>query len=55
VLSSLSRIAPKLNEDCIKILHIVYGHWLYHNSGQLQRLRQLQARRGITLMPHRLQ
>jgi glycosyltransferase involved in cell wall biosynthesis len=28
---------------------------LYHNFAQLQRLRQLQARRGISLMPYRLQ
>jgi len=55
VLASFGRIAPKLNRDCIKILHIVYGHWLYHNFAQLQRLRQLQARRGISLMPNRLQ
>jgi glycosyltransferase involved in cell wall biosynthesis len=55
VLASFGRIAPKLNEDCIKILHIVYSHWLYHNSAQLLRLRQLQARRGIALMPYRLQ
>jgi len=54
VLGSLGRIAPKLNSDCIKILHIVYAHWLHHNSAQLLRLRQLQARRGIALMPHKL-
>jgi glycosyltransferase involved in cell wall biosynthesis len=55
VLASFGRIAPKLNDDCIKILHIVYAHWLYHNSAQLLRLRQLQTRRGIALMPYRLQ
>jgi glycosyltransferase involved in cell wall biosynthesis len=55
VLASFGRIAPQLNSDCIKILHIVYGHWLFHNFAQLQRLRQLQARRGISLMPYRLQ
>jgi glycosyltransferase involved in cell wall biosynthesis len=54
VLASFGRIAPQLNKDCIKILHIVYGHWLYHNSAELQRHQQLQARRGITLMPRRL-
>jgi glycosyltransferase involved in cell wall biosynthesis len=54
VLDSFGRIAPKLNDDCTKILHAVYGHWLYHNYAQFRRLRELQARRGITLMPTRL-
>ena len=55
VLASFGRIAPKLNGDCLKILHIVYGHWLFHNFAQLRRLRQLRTRRGISLLPYRMQ
>jgi glycosyltransferase involved in cell wall biosynthesis len=52
--SNLERIGPLLNPDCIKILHIVWAHWLFHNNAHYVRLRYLQERKGIVLKPDRL-
>ena len=46
---NLERLAPLLNEDCTKILHIDSAHWLYHGTAQYRRLLALQQRKGITL------
>ncbi len=49
----LANLARKLNEDCVKILHIEIPHVLFHNAAECNRLLHLQQRRGITLMPRR--
>jgi glycosyltransferase involved in cell wall biosynthesis len=54
VLMGFGRIAPLLNPDCIKVLHVVYAHWLVHNRAQYERLADLQRRRGIVLSPVKL-
>jgi glycosyltransferase involved in cell wall biosynthesis len=54
VLMGFGRIAPLLNAGCIKVLHVVYAHWLFHNHAQYTRLRALQNRRGIVLSPMKL-
>lgn len=50
---NLERLAPLLNKDCIKVLHIAGAHWLSQNSAEYGRLLALQRRRGITLSPRR--
>jgi hypothetical protein len=51
VRSNLERIAPLLNHDCVKIMHIETAHWLFHMTAQHQRLLDLQRRRGKTIRP----
>ena len=53
-LTNMQRIAPLLNNDCIKILHCVFAHWLFHNTAQYQRCSNLKKRKGIALSPRRL-
>lgn len=53
-LLNLERISPLLPEDCIKIMHVVWAHWLFHNRAQYERCSELQKRRGISLLPRRL-
>lgn len=49
VLSNLERIAPRLNKDCIKILHPAWAHWLFHNNAAYKRYLAFQQRKGVTL------
>lgn len=51
---NFARIAPRLNHDCTKILHIDTAHHKFHNSAQRQRLAELFQRRGIDLPPVKL-
>ena len=48
---NIERLAPLLNPDCVKILHIDTAHWLFHMTAQCQRLSALKQRRGMTLSP----
>jgi glycosyltransferase involved in cell wall biosynthesis len=50
---NFERIAPMLNGDCVKILHIETAHILFHNAAESNRLLALQRRRGVVLMPRR--
>jgi len=50
-LEGFGRLAPLVNEDCIKILHAVYAHWLINNGAQYRRLEQLKNRKGVVLPP----
>ncbi|MEX2493359.1 MAG: glycosyltransferase [Nitrospirales bacterium] len=52
---NLERLAPLLNHDCIKILHIDTAHILFHNAAEANRLLALQKRRGVTLNPRRFE
>lgn len=52
---NLERLTPKLNRDCVKIMHLDTAHILFHNAGEARRLLQLQKRRGITLKPRRFE
>ncbi len=53
-LANMERLAPVLPRSCMKIFHIVWAHWLFHNSAQYQRYQNLKERRGISLVPSRL-
>jgi glycosyltransferase involved in cell wall biosynthesis len=46
---NFERIAPLLNQDCVKILHSETAHILFHNAAESKRLLALYQRRGITL------
>jgi hypothetical protein len=52
--SNMERLAPLLNKNCFKILHITGAHWLFQNSAEYNRLLSLQKARGVTLIPRRL-
>lgn len=51
--SNLERIGPMLNQDCIKVLLIVWAHWLFHNYANYRRHLDLQRRRNLILNPKR--
>jgi hypothetical protein len=50
---NLERLAPLVGPKCLKIMHIDTTHWLFHMAAQHNRLRDLQARRGVTLGLHK--
>lgn len=52
---TLQRIAPLLNKDCVKIVHIEVAHILFQNATESNRLLALQQRRGVTLSPRRFE
>jgi len=52
---NLERLAPLLNPECVKIMHIDTSHILFHNAGEASRLLALQQRRGMTLQPRRFE
>ncbi|HVR30082.1 MAG TPA: glycosyltransferase, partial [Thermoanaerobaculia bacterium] len=54
VRTNLERWAPALGSGTTKVLHCDTAHHAFHNQAQRERLRRLQARRGIRLAPHRL-
>ncbi len=53
VSTNMERIGPLLNDDCVKILHIAWAHWLFHNSAESQRCLALQRRKGVSVRPRR--
>ena len=52
---NLERLAPLLNQDCVKIFHFDTTHILFHNAAGAKRLLQLQERRGVTLKHQRFE
>jgi glycosyltransferase involved in cell wall biosynthesis len=50
--TNFQRIAELLDPDCIKVAHLDMAHWLFNNSGVLNRALDLQQRRGVTLRSH---
>ncbi len=51
--SSLERLAPLLNPDCILVFHATAAHWLFWNEAEYSRLADIQKRRGATIVPKR--
>ena len=47
--TNLEKIAPHLNDDCIKVAHLDTAHWLFNNQAAYTRLLNLQQRRGVSL------
>jgi glycosyltransferase involved in cell wall biosynthesis len=52
---NLERIGPLLNEDCIKVFHIDTSQIVFHNWAETIRLLELQKRKGVTLLPRRIE
>lgn len=52
---NLQRLAPLINRDCLKIMHVDVCHILYQNAAEASRLLALQQRRGVTLSPRRFE
>lgn len=52
---NLQRLAPLLNKDCVKIMHIDVAHILFKNAAESQRLLALQQRKHVTLGPRRFE
>ncbi len=50
---NLERLDPFLNAACIRVYHATNAHWLALNSAEYSRLKDLQQRRGVTLLPQR--
>ena len=50
---ALDRLAPLLNEDCVRIFYATAAHWLFWNMAEDSRLLDIQRRRGATIMPKR--
>jgi len=53
-LTNLERIAPLLGKGCVKILHIIWAHWLFHNHANYGRHLALQQRKGLVLKPRKI-
>lgn len=54
VLSNLGRFAPGLKDDCIKIFHPHWQHWLKHNSVIYRRTHEILQTTGVALRPRPL-
>src|SRR3989344_8770532 len=50
---NIERLAPFLNKDCIKILHITTSEPEFQNNAEKNRLSELEKRRGVKLSPRR--
>ena len=53
VRKNLERLAPSL-PNATKILHIDTAHYTFHNPAQEQRLKDLEARRGLQIRPQKM-
>ncbi len=51
---NFEHIAPLLNKDCVKIVHLDTAHHKVFHEGQRRRLEELKERRGIDLAPFKL-
>ena len=52
---NFERLAPILNPECLKLMHIDTSNLLFHNAAEAQRLLDLQQRRHLTLPPRRFE
>jgi len=52
---NLERLAPLMNKDCVKIMHVDLCHMLFNNAAEANRLLALQQRRRVTLPPRRFE
>jgi glycosyltransferase involved in cell wall biosynthesis len=52
---NLQRLSPYLHQDCIKILHCDTAHIVFHNAAEMNRVLNLQERKGVTIPPNRFE
>ncbi|MCA9422567.1 MAG: glycosyltransferase [Nitrospira sp.] len=50
---NFERLAPKLNKDCVKVLHVTTAHPYFHNAAEANRLMALQERKHVTVRSRR--
>jgi glycosyltransferase involved in cell wall biosynthesis len=43
------RLAARMRPGCIKIVHLETAHWLFNNRAALNRIHEVQERRGVAL------
>jgi len=46
---NFEKIAKKLNDDCIKVVHLDTAHWMFNNFAAYNRYALLQKRRSVTV------
>lgn len=51
--NNLERLSPLLNKDCVKIFHITGAHWAFQNAAEQARLRDIEKRKNVKLVPRR--
>jgi glycosyltransferase involved in cell wall biosynthesis len=49
VRTNFERIVQRLNQDCLRIVHLDTAHWLFNNSATYKRTLELQQRKGMTI------
>lgn len=47
--TNFEKFVQRLNEDCLKVVHLDMAHWLFNNSAAYKRCLALQQRRGVTV------
>ena len=52
---NLERLNPYLDSKCIKILHCDTAHIVFHNAAEMNRILDLQERKGVTIPPNRFE
>jgi glycosyltransferase involved in cell wall biosynthesis len=52
---NFERFLPYLDPDCVKIFHVDTANLTFSNHAEATRLLELQNRRGVTLLPRRMQ
>lgn len=50
---NLERLAPLLNKDCKKILHVTTSYWKFQNEAEKKRIEEVKNRKGVALTPRR--
>ena len=52
---NLQRLNPYLDPHCIKVLHCDTAHIVFHNAAEMNRVLNLQERKGVTIPPTRFE
>jgi glycosyltransferase involved in cell wall biosynthesis len=52
---NLQRLNPYLDQDCIRVLHCDTAHIVFHNAAEMNRILNLQERKGVTIPPSRFE
>ncbi len=52
---NLERLNSYLDSDCIKIFHCDTAHIVFHNAAEMNRILNLQERKGVTVPPNRFE
>jgi glycosyltransferase involved in cell wall biosynthesis len=50
---NFQEIAERLNQDCLKIVHLDTAHWLFNGAAEYSRCLEVQKRKGVALKSFR--